>query len=100
MAAGASDGGLDFLEGDNLDSKLRASRGQRSIKRSSTVKKSKRRTLARDSSKPQPSAKGALYKPLVEMLDSKLAAALWTHTHVLVLCARTAFHGCTELLRH
>ena len=63
MAAGVADGGLDFLEGDNLDSKLRASRGQRSIKRSSTVKKTKRRTLARDSSKPQPSAKGALNRP-------------------------------------
>ena len=95
MAAGVADGGLDFLEGDNLDSKLRASRGQLSIKRSSTVKKTKRRTLARDSSKPRPSAKGALNRPLVDNADSSWRQ-LSGRTHTYLFCVR-ALHSTAAL---
>ena len=46
-----------------LDSKLQASRGQRSMKSSSTAIKMMQKTLASDLSKSQPSTKGARNRP-------------------------------------
>ena len=55
---------LDFLEGGmTLDSILHTSRGQRSMKRSSTAIKMMRKTLASNLSKSQPSTKGAHNRP-------------------------------------
>ena len=84
----ATEEGLDFLEGNTLDSKLHASRGQRSIKKSSTVKKTKRKTLARDPSKSQPSAKGARNRPFgMCWLVASAAPRSHTHARMHVMCA-------------
>ena len=48
---------LEFLEGRHLDSEKTASLSQHSVKRSSTIKKTKRKTLVRDSKKSQSSGK-------------------------------------------
>ena len=55
-----------------LDSKLHVSRGQRSMKRSSTAIKTMRKTLASNLSKSKPSTKGAHNRPFASFCKHKI----------------------------
>ena len=53
-----ADNDLQFLEGETFHTQKEANKGQVAVKRSSTLKSTKRRTLAKESTKPKLSVEG------------------------------------------